>query len=333
MSEKKQILILGGSSFVGRHLAEHFIAQKNVKVTLFNRGQTNPDLFAGTSHIKGDRNVAEDIRPLAVHEWDVVIDVSCYFPHQLRAVLENINRPKQYMFISTCSVYDNVICQDIERDETAPTLSCSVDEERDESPQTYGQRKAQCEGILMQSGWNYCIFRPALIYGPYDPTDRLYYWLYQVQKTEMLLLPEGGARRFSLTYVNDLVQAVAQSIDLNIRNEVLNCISNPQMSIEQLVSATEQHVKKRPKKHNASADFLLQHQIQQWIDIPLWLNTDMYTYSNQKLLKELKMETTSLEKGLSSTIAYFKGLRFPAPKTGIPETKKQQLIDLLKHIH
>jgi len=49
-----KILVLGGTSFVGRHLVE--AAEKNGHdVVLFNRGKTNSEVFKHLRLIQGDR--------------------------------------------------------------------------------------------------------------------------------------------------------------------------------------------------------------------------------------------------------------------------------------
>ena len=48
------ILILGGTVFLGRHLVEVALAHGHT-VTLFNRGQHNPDLFPQVERLRGDR--------------------------------------------------------------------------------------------------------------------------------------------------------------------------------------------------------------------------------------------------------------------------------------
>ena len=49
------ILVLGGTLFAGRHLVE-IALDRGYQVTLFNRGQTNPDLFPQVETIIGDRD-------------------------------------------------------------------------------------------------------------------------------------------------------------------------------------------------------------------------------------------------------------------------------------
>ncbi len=48
------------------------------KVTFFNRGKTNADLFPEIERITGDRN--GEIDGLKGRKWDAVIDNSGYFP-------------------------------------------------------------------------------------------------------------------------------------------------------------------------------------------------------------------------------------------------------------
>lgn len=77
-----KILILGGTRFLGRHLVNSARARRH-EVTLFNRGQTNPDLFQKVKKIRGDRE--QDLDQLA-GQWDAVLRrhvrlSSAYCPH------------------------------------------------------------------------------------------------------------------------------------------------------------------------------------------------------------------------------------------------------------
>ena len=78
----KKLLILGGTNFIGRYLTERLLESSNYKITLFNRGCTNSHLFPEVKRIFGDRHT-KDIRLLGNEKWDVVIDISCYFPNSL----------------------------------------------------------------------------------------------------------------------------------------------------------------------------------------------------------------------------------------------------------
>lgn len=73
-----RLLILGGTRFLGRHLAEQALAASH-RVTLLHRGRAS-SLFPDAEHRIGDRN--QDLRLLTGGEWDAVVDTSAYFPRQ-----------------------------------------------------------------------------------------------------------------------------------------------------------------------------------------------------------------------------------------------------------
>ncbi len=187
----KKILILGGTGFVGRILTENLLKQ-NIFPVLFNRGKRSPGIFPELRHITGDRLNKDDIKQIAGESWDTVIDFSCMFPVNLDEItdmlLGNVGR---YIFISTASVYpmDDPKFWKEPVKETANTLPCTPEEKIDpEILPTYGQKKAECERILLaKEGLDPVIFRPGLIYGRYDYTDRFYYWLYRVYNNSFLL--------------------------------------------------------------------------------------------------------------------------------------------------
>ncbi len=75
------ILIIGGTRFLGRHLVEAALARGH-QVTLFNRGQTNPDIFPEIETIIGDRET--DLEELTGHRWEAVIDTCGYYPRLVK---------------------------------------------------------------------------------------------------------------------------------------------------------------------------------------------------------------------------------------------------------
>ena len=166
----KNILILGGTNFIGRRLVERLLESEAYALTLFNRQRTHAELFPQVNKIKGDRET-ESIEQIVEGNWDAVVDLSCYFPAALENTLKALTKESKYIFVSTCSVYDNEMDRSILKNETAPVLSCSAQQRSDRSAASYGNRKAECERLLMDSGMPYVILRPSLVFGTYDPTD------------------------------------------------------------------------------------------------------------------------------------------------------------------
>ena len=73
-------------------------------VTLFNRGETNPQLFPKLEKLKGDRD--GQIDALRDRQWDVVIDDSGFVPRHVRLTAQLLApNVRQYLFVSSVSVY------------------------------------------------------------------------------------------------------------------------------------------------------------------------------------------------------------------------------------
>ncbi len=87
-----RLLIIGGTRFAGRHLVEAALARHHT-LTLFNRGQSNPELFPQVEQLHGDRT--EDLALLQDRSWDAVIDTSGYVPRHVRSIGGSAGRPNR----------------------------------------------------------------------------------------------------------------------------------------------------------------------------------------------------------------------------------------------
>src|SRR5215208_1663863 len=97
-----RILILGGTVFLGRHVVDAALARGH-DVTLFNRGQTNPDLFPAVEKLRGDRD--GDLGALEGRSFDAVVDTSGYVPRIVDETLSALADAGHYTFVSSISVY------------------------------------------------------------------------------------------------------------------------------------------------------------------------------------------------------------------------------------
>src|SRR5262249_7182237 len=79
--EAVRVLVLGGTSFVGRAIVEDAL-RTGTEVTLFGRGKTGPDLFPELTRLIGDRDIG-DYAALGSGSWDAVVDASGYVPRHV----------------------------------------------------------------------------------------------------------------------------------------------------------------------------------------------------------------------------------------------------------
>jgi 2'-hydroxyisoflavone reductase len=183
-----RILVLGGTSFVGRHIVEAALA-KGHEVTLFNRGKTNPGLFDGVEQRHGDRKEG-DYASLASGEWDALVDVNAYYPRAVQEAAAAVDgRVSRYLFISTCSVYNNPGDGPVGEDHELATVEDPATEEV--TNESYGGLKVLCEQAVVDAFGpsNTTVVRPGMVGGPHDPTDRFTYWVRRAARGGTILAP------------------------------------------------------------------------------------------------------------------------------------------------
>lgn len=166
-----KLLVLGGTKFLGRHAVAAALADGH-EVTIFTRGQTNPELYPEVEHLHGDRD--GDLGALEGRSWDGVVDTSGYVPRIVRQSAELLrDAVDRYVFVSSISVYDDF---SMPIDESTPVAQLE-DPTTEEVMEHYGALKAACEIVIDEIyGERGANVRAGLIVGPYDPTDRFTYW-------------------------------------------------------------------------------------------------------------------------------------------------------------
>jgi 2'-hydroxyisoflavone reductase len=182
-----RILVLGGTSFVGRAMVEEALARGD-ELALFSRGRTGTDLFPDVPRLVGDRQ-SGDYGALEGTDWDAVLDVSGYVPrHVAQAAGALAGSTGRYLFVSTGSVYD-FSGSDGVVDETAPRLPAERGTE-EVTPRTYGPLKVACEDeVLERYGDRATLVRPGIVAGPHDPTDRFTWWARRAARGGTVPLP------------------------------------------------------------------------------------------------------------------------------------------------
>ena len=194
-------LILGGTRFVGRHLVERAIADGH-RVTLFNRGHTNPGLFDDVEEVHGDRD--GDLELLNGRSFDRVLDVSGYLPRVVRQSAELLlDATDHYTFVSSVSVYADFTTTGI--DEDSPVATHPDVGTEDITRDTYGPLKALCEEVVRSVYGERCtIVRPGIVAGPFDDTDRLTYWCVRASRGGDFVAPDDGGRPVQFIDARDL---------------------------------------------------------------------------------------------------------------------------------
>ncbi len=208
-----RVLILGGTQFIGRHIAETLLAAGHIVSTL-TRGKTPDELPAEIERLRGDRDQgAVGLAALDGRDWNVCVDVSGYTPQQVRPSAELLcGRVQRYVFVSAVSVYGDPPERPVR--ETSPRMPPAGEHVTELDQEMYGRCKVACENIVQQIFADGCtLLRPQIVVGPYDPSGRYTYWVQRTIQGGEMLAPGDGSDHLQVVDVRDMARFVGTVIE------------------------------------------------------------------------------------------------------------------------
>ncbi len=262
------LLVLGGTRFIGPHFVEQALAHDH-RVTLFNRGRTNPGRVSHVEVLHGDRNGQLDA--LKGRQWDAVLDTSAFVPRIVRLSAELLAPSvSHYVYVSSISAYASFAQAN---DESSPVgkIADETIEKVDEN--TYGPLKALCEQTAERiMPGRVTVLRPGLIVGPDDNTDRFTYWPARVARGGEVLAPGSRADEIQVIDVRDLAAFTLRCIEQRTFG-AFNLISPPHtFTMGGLLDSCVAAAKSDATVTWVPASFLAEHKVEGWSDMPVWLN-------------------------------------------------------------
>ncbi len=313
------ILIIGGTSFIGRHIVEAAIHNGH-EITLFNRGISNSNVFPELRHITGDR--IKDADKLAGQKWDAVIDTCAYAPTDLTPVLEHLDTDF-YVFVSTISVYKDY-ANGPPTETAAVWDSKTVKEEG--TGRSYGALKAQAEKTILDAlGSRVLIVRPSIVAGPYDPTDRFTFWVSKLRKSGDILIPGDQARKVQWIDARDLAEFIVLQIEK--RTSGIFNVAADSVDMESFVSALATNDSQLVWIDDA---FLLDQGIEPF-NIPLWIPRNEeypegYITVQANKAKEAGLKLRSASETANDIREWMDQLEGKQIKAGLSREKELQLL-------
>lgn len=262
------VLIFGGTGFIGPHFVEVLRAGGH-KLTLFNRGRSNPGLFPDVETLIGDRDGKIDA--LKGRDWDVVIDDSGYVPRHVKLTADLLkDHVQHYIFVSSISVYADHTPAGIDEDYPVAQLKDPAVEEI--TGETYGGLKVLCEQIVEQTYGPRCaIIRPGYIVGPGDTTDRFTYWPVRVARGGEMLAPGTANDAIQFIDVRDLADFMRVCVEQRIAGRYNLCNPPGVVTMGDLLDTSKRLSKSNATFVWAGLEFLVSHKLTESGEIPIWL--------------------------------------------------------------
>jgi 2'-hydroxyisoflavone reductase len=280
-------LILGGTTFLGRHLVRT-LARRGHETAIFTRGNAPGDETADVTRYVGDRDGG--LAAIPRDGWDAVIDTSGYVPGVVAASCAHLASAGRYLFTSSISVYD--ASGPVTGDGVSPYVphdpACA-----DDDPKNYGSSKRRCEDVVRAVfDERATIVRPGLLVGPYDPTNRFTYWVDRFAAGGEIAVPGPPDRFVQFIDVRDAADFMIHLCETG-RSGIYDVTGEPQTTTIEAFVATARATLASADATLATADatlatagairaesadvrwiaepFLEAHGVTGWMDLPLWI--------------------------------------------------------------
>lgn len=287
-----RILILGGTGFLGPACTQSALLRGH-RVTHFNSGRTearrkergipsvvppqveqlygnrDPDKTADERRNEGRPEGAKDptspkgLSQLQGRKWDAVIDTSGYFPRMVKASAGLLAPAvKQYVFISSISVYAR---NDLPGyDETASTLTLSdpTTEDMGKNFENFGGGKALCENAAEAAmPGRVTNIRPGYIVGPRDTSARFLYWPVRASLGGEAIIPGTPADPIQIIDVRDLADWIIHCIEQNITGTFNATGPDKELSMKAMAEAIRSGIDAKVSHTWVPLEFLESHKV------------------------------------------------------------------------
>lgn len=264
-----QILILGGTAWLGREIAREALSRGHA-VTALARGESGGAPDAATL-VVSDRARPDAYAAVADRDWDAVVEIS-WQPAFVREALSALaGRAAHWTLISSTSVYASAA--DVGADESAATFSPFVGERAEKSE--YGEAKAAVEQASRAAlDEKLLIVRPGLIGGPGDETGRSGAWVARAARApdSPLLVPDEPSLPTQVVDVRDLVAFVVDSAERRLLGTV-NAVG-PVVPLGEWIAESRRIGGHRGELVVASSAWLLDQGVEEFMgegSLALWL--------------------------------------------------------------
>jgi nucleoside-diphosphate-sugar epimerase len=270
-----KVLILGGTWFLGRALAQDALS-RGWEVTTFNRGTTAPDV-PGVHAVHGDRTDTAAVTALADHgPWNAIIDPGNLAPRTVLANARALRSAGRYVLISTVSAYQGWPNEPLT--EESPLLEAPADAGDDFGyrgpdgfPTPYGFRKAGCERAVTDVfGSEAVIVRPGVIIGPHEYVGRLPWWLRRMAQGGTVIGPGDPERGIQPVDVRDVAAFVNHLVEYGGIGAYNVTAPRGHATFASFLHTCARTVGAEPDLVWVNDELLRKCGIKPWTEIPLW---------------------------------------------------------------
>jgi nucleoside-diphosphate-sugar epimerase len=206
-----QILVIGGTQFIGKHLVAALVKAGHTVTVLHRRPEH--DLGKKVANLQADRNDPAQLkRALAGKSFDAAFDLVYDWEKGTPASAVEASarlltgKVERYVFMSSVAAYGDGLNHH-EGDALAA----------DDHGDRYARQKATSERALFRlhqrHGTPVVTLRPPFVYGPGNPYYREQFFWDRLRDKRPIILPGDGRRLMQFVYVKDVVWACQRALE------------------------------------------------------------------------------------------------------------------------
>ena len=309
-----RLLVLGGTRFLGRHVATAAL-ERGHDVATFTRGISG-EPPEGARALHGDRDDPAAL-PKALDGWapELVVDTSC----QTRAAAGNaaavLGGVQGYAFVSSLNAYRNWPPGPIGPEDGEPTWDTEDDE--------YGPNKAFAEREIGAAvGEGFLTARAGLIIGPYDPIYRLGWWLDRIARGGRVVVPDALDQPIALVDARDLAAWLVEATERGLSGGVNATGPSGMTTLGGLLDLCRGVTGSGAEWVRVGEEALVEAGVEPWVHLPLWLPEQIARTGwdvDTSRARALGLPSRPLRDSVADTWAWQQTHERPAPPAHRPE--------------
>jgi nucleoside-diphosphate-sugar epimerase len=295
-------LIIGGTGVISTDVVKRAITQ-GWDITLLNRGQRSKKIPPEAHLIECDaRDESALKRAMEGRYFDVIANFIGFLPEQVEQDIRVFEgKCAQYLFISTCAVYQKPDGRYLTTESTPLRNINSL----------YGQRKILCEETLnrayrdkgfpitiVRPNWTYCLgtipFAFSSWRSPWTLVDRL-------ERGLPIIVPGDGQNRFTITHAADFATGfVGLMGNYHAIGHAIHITGEEALTWNQYLELIERIVGKKAKVTHIATDFIIKV-LPNLHDDLVGDKTVNFLFDNSKIRQFVP--------GFSAKISYYEGVK------------------------
>jgi 2'-hydroxyisoflavone reductase len=309
-----RLLVLGGTHFLGRHVATAGLDRGHEVATLTRGVSGEPP--EGVRALHGDRDDPAAL-PAALDGAapDLVVDTSCQTRAAARNAAAALAGVRGYAFVSSLNAYANWPPGPIGREDDEPTWTTDDDE--------YGPVKAAAERVLDAAfPGRFLTARAGLIVGPHDRVDRLGWWLRRIARGGRVVVPDALDQPIAAVDARDLAGWLVDTAEQGVAGAVNATGPTGMTTLGGLLDLCREVTGADAEWVAVPEAELLAAGVEPWLHLPLWLPADIARTAWQvgtTRARQLGLPSRPLRETVADTWAWLRTAgELPPPPHGLP---------------